>query len=274
MSSAERCESDNNSADVLSEAPEAKAPVPCLDDISPDIYGPNTIVIIREHVCQFLYKEEHGPHVFFDTATRKPLPLHTSEILALMESKEYVRPGGDTPCSEAPAELDEVGRQYLRLAFGSINETPRKAGATRFLYVGHFVSKILSASAEGILFSKNKENAQIVVEEVDAAIEEKNKQLPRSEQIVPPAHRQPRTVLSWLERETERGLGPVGQVHLNALKHHDRKLPEQVFDTIGKTIQEVVKVSGKIGPKKVYDLVCGKIRESNCRIEAAPKHEI
>jgi hypothetical protein len=116
MSSTDRRESENiNSADPLADPQEERARVPCLDDISPDVYGPNAVVIIKGHVCQFLYREEHGPHVFFDTATRKPLPLHTSEILALMESKEYIRPGGDTPSSEAPTELDEVGRQYLRL---------------------------------------------------------------------------------------------------------------------------------------------------------------
>jgi hypothetical protein len=107
MSSTDRRESENiNSADPLADPQEERARVPCLDDISPDVYGPNAVVIIKGHVCQFLYREEHGPHVFFDTATRKPLPLHTSEILALMESKEYrrapLRLRKSGPASESP----------------------------------------------------------------------------------------------------------------------------------------------------------------------------
>jgi len=139
---------------VLSDPPKVEAPLPCLDVISPDELKPNSVVVIRGHICQFLYHEEHGPHYFFDTETRKLLPLHTSEIVSLMNSKEYFRPGGDTPSSEKPADLDEAGRQYLRMAFGSIREKPRKAAAARFMYVGYYLSLIYAARADGTVFAR------------------------------------------------------------------------------------------------------------------------
>src|SRR6266478_6159113 len=214
MNSTDRSESDSiNSADPLSDSPEIETPIPSLDDIEPDTLRPNEIVIIRGRVCQFLYREEHGPRFYFDTEAQKPFALHTTDILGLMESKDYIRPGEDTPSLEIPAELNAARSQYLRMALGSIRKTPREAAEAKFLYVGHFLSKILSAP-EGLPFSKNEANAQIVIDEVDAAIEKKNKELPKAKQIACPARRRPRTVLWWLQKECERHLGPVGQVHL------------------------------------------------------------
>jgi hypothetical protein len=116
MSSTDRSESHStNSADPLSDSPEIETPIPSLDDIEPDTLGPNGIAIVRGRVCQFLYREEHGPtkgpRVYFDTETRTTFRLHTSDILGLMESREYIRPGEDTPSLEIPTELDEVGLQ-------------------------------------------------------------------------------------------------------------------------------------------------------------------
>jgi putative transposase len=250
---------------VLSDPPEVEAPLPSLDDISPDELKPNSVVVIRGHICQFLYHEEHGPHYFFNTETRKQLPLHTSEIVSLMNSNEYFRPGGDTPSSEKPGDLDEAGRQYLRMAFGSIREKPRKAAAARFMYVGYYLSLIYTARADGTVFAKNAENAQRVVDEVDAAIEAENQSRAPAARIMSPKCRQPRTVLDWVKKEFDLGLGEVGQVHGNAIKHHDRKLPEEWFTLIAVTIREALTVSGKMTPTKIYNLVVGKLRESGAK---------
>src|SRR5262245_40783977 len=120
MSGDATSDSDHNDPHYpLSEPSNAVSPIPCLDDIEHDTIEPEQIVYIKRRICQFLYREEHGPRLYFDSKARKPIPLHTSEILALMETGDYVVPGGDTPSSDPPAELDEAGRQYLRMAFGS-----------------------------------------------------------------------------------------------------------------------------------------------------------
>src|SRR5262249_9873135 len=51
------------------------------------------------------------------------------------------------------------------------------------------------------------------------------------------------------------------QVHGNALKQHERRLPARVFEIIAETIREMISVSGKMGPAKVFHTVRGKINE-------------
>jgi transposase InsO family protein len=187
------------------------------------------------------------------------------EIVRLKREGSYIVPGGDSPSSpHVSRELVEAERRYLQMSIGSVPEKPRKRAEARFLYVGTFLSKILEAEAEGALFAKNEDNAKLVVVEVNAAIEKHN-----AETSAPAAHIkipkrcQPRTVLSWVKLECEERLGPVGQVHRNSLRKHERKLPQKVFDTIAEVIRAAVELSGKVTPRKIFHLTSAIIKEKN-----------
>jgi hypothetical protein len=249
---------------ILSDPPAEEQSNPSLDDIMPDPLVANQRVFVQGRVVEFLYKEKHGPHVYFDTGEREQFSLHTADIVKLKPTGDYVVPGGAGPIRPQVPELDEAERKYLRMSLGSVRRTPRRRGSERFLYVGHYLSKIYDAQSQGQLFARNEENAALVVKEVDAIITARNAEEPDpAKHIVIPRRRQPRTVLDWVAKEINEGLGEVGQVHRNALNPHDRKLPERVFDIILETIREAISVSGKMTPTKVYNLTCGKIKELN-----------
>jgi putative transposase len=249
---------------LLSESHEDDVRVPCLDDLMPDDLHVNDLVVISGRLLQYVAKEEHGPLVFFDGDEKRTVRLRTSEIIDLMNSGEYVRPGGDSPSSEDIAKLNEAERQRLRMLFGSVRAKPRKNAQVKYLYVGHYLSKIVSARADNQVFARTEPKAKIVIEEVDAILKRHNEDQPdASKHLLRPRCIAPRTVLGWVENELKHRLGEVGQVHGNALIQHERKLPQMVFDIIAETIREMVSVSGKIGPTKIFHTVCGKIRELN-----------
>lgn len=250
---------------VLSDPPSIEPAYPGLDDIMPDPLEPNQKVFIDGSVVEFLYKHEHGPHEFYDTKARKQFSLHTTEILRLKKAGVYVVPGGDSPSTpQVSRELEEAERRYLQMSIGSVPAKPRARAEGHYLYVGAFMSKIADAEANGDLFAKNEENAKLVVAEVDAAIAEKNAEESNPvEHIEIPKCRQPRTVLEWVRKECEKGLGPVGQVHKNSLRPHDRKLPQEVFDMIAEIIRAATELSGKVTPRKIFNLTAGMIKENN-----------
>jgi putative transposase len=250
---------------VLSDPPSIEPTYPGLDDIMPDPLEPNQKVFIDGNVVEFLYKHDHGPHEFYDTKARKQFPLHTAEIVRLKKAGVYVVPGGDSPSTpQVSHELEEAERRYLQMSIGSVPAKPRSRANVRYLYVGAFLSKIADAEANGDLFAKNKENAELVVAEVDDAIAKENaEESDLAKHIKIPKRRQPRTVLEWVRRECEKRLGPVGQVHKNSLRRHDRKLPQVVFDTIAEIIRAATELSGKVTPRKIFHLTSGMIKEKN-----------
>jgi hypothetical protein len=232
-------------ASVLSDPPSVEL---SLDDIMPDPLVANQRIFFDGDIIEFLYKEPHGPHVFFDTRERKPVYLKTVDIVRLKGEGRYVVPGGDSPrAPQVSRELADAERRYLQMSIGSVPKTPRKRAEVRFLYVGHFLSKIVDAEATGEVFAKTEENAALVVAEVDAIILEKNKDKKNAHEhiIMIPVRRQPRTVLAWLQRECEENLGPVGQVHKNSTLKHERKLPQEVFDIVAETIRAAIDFSGR-----------------------------
>jgi putative transposase len=261
----ERSDGETEQHSVLSDPISSVQDFPTLDDIMPDPLEANQKVFIDGNVVEFLYKHEHGPHEYFNAKARKQFSLHTAEIVELKNDGSYVVPGGGSPSApQVSRELADAERRYLQMSIGSVPKKPRSRAEVRFLYVGTFLNKILGAEAEGGSFAKNKDNAKLVVAEVDEAIAKQNaEESDPAEHIVIPKRRQPRTVLAWLKRECETRLGPVGQVHKNALLEHDRKLPQDVFDTIAEVIRAAVELSGKFTPRKIFNLTAGIIKEKN-----------
>jgi putative transposase len=255
---------------VLSDPPETRQEDPNLDDIMPDPLEANQRVFIDGRIAEFLYKHDHGPHEFLDPKARKQFPLHTAEIMQLKKLSLYIVPGGDSlTAPQVSRELEESERRYLQMSIGSVPRQPRSRAEAKFLYVGHFLSKILDAAAEGELFAKNEDNAALVVAEVDAIIAKRNEEeKDAANHILIPRWRAPRTVLAWVQVECEKKLGPVGQVHKNSTREHERVLPQAVFDIIAETIRTAIGFSGKFGPRKIFTLAWAKIKEQNDLIDA------
>jgi transposase InsO family protein len=257
---------DSGGSDRLAEAPAPAPEHPTLDHLMADNLKPDDIAVIDGEIHQFIHKEPGpGPHVFLNTDQRKTAFFGTGQLLSKMTDGSYIRPGGGTvPSIEDLAKLDDVERQRLRAVLGAIRAKPRKAAQIRWLYVGHFMSKIWSSRAEGVLFTKNIENAALVVAEVDGLLEAHNRQQADPKNfLTPPRCRMPRTVLKWVENEKTYGLQEISQVHGNALKEREHKLPKFVFECIATTIRELVALSGKITPQAVFRIVRGRITEHN-----------
>jgi putative transposase len=251
--------------DILAEPAETQVRHPCLDDLLADNLVHGDLVVIDGLLHQFQYKEKDaGPHIFFDTHNQKSAPFYTAELINLMNEGSYIRPGGGKISADDLKNLDEAGRERLRLLLGSVRTKPRKKAQIRWLYVARFLNKISEAQAQGELFARVESNAIIVTEEVDKMLLEANAaQSDPGKHLVRPKCVQPRTVLTWVANELSDGLAEMGVVHGNALKPRDRVLPQFVFDTIALQMRTLFKQSGKITPEQLFRAVRGQLKHLN-----------
>jgi hypothetical protein len=251
--------------DILEEPAEAPVRHPCLDDLLADNLSHGDLVVINGLLHKFQHKEKGaGPHVFFDTDNQKSAYFYTAELINLMNEGSYIRPGGSKISMEEIASLDAAGKQRLRQLFQAVRAKPRAKAQIKWIYVARFLNKISEARAQGDRFSKVIKNAEIVTKEVDDMLVEANRAQPDpSKHLVRPKCVQPRTVLSWVQKEAEDGMAEMGMVHGHALKGRPKVLPQFVFDTIAEQFRALFKMSGKITPEQLFRTVRGVIREHN-----------
>ena len=251
--------------DILADPAEARVRHPCLNDLLADNLSHGDLVVINGLLHKFQHKEKDaGPHVFLDTDNQKSAYFYTAELINLLNDGSYIRPGGSTISAEDIASLDEAGKQRLRQLFQSVRAKPRAKAQIKWVYVARFLNKISEARAQGERFSKVIENAEIVTKEVDDMLIEANGAQPDlSKHLVRPKCVQPRTVLSWVQKEVEDGMAEMGMVHGHALKGRPKVLPKFVFDTIAEQFRALFKMSGKITPEQLFRIVRGVIREHN-----------
>jgi putative transposase len=251
--------------DILAESAETQVRHPCLDDLLADNLVHGDLVVINGLLHQFQYKEKDaGPHIFFDTDNQKSAPFYTAELINLMNDGSYIRPGGSKISADELKNLDEAGRERLRLLLGSVRAKPRKKAQIRWLYIARFLNRISEAQAKGEKFAKVKANAEIVTKEVDDMLLESNRaQADPSKHLERPRCVQPRTVLNWVANELSDGLQEMGVVHGNAVKPRNKVLPQFVFNAIAVQMRTLFKQSGKITPEQVFRAVRGQLKHLN-----------
>lgn len=238
-------------------------PSPSLDDMLADDLNAGDLVFIDETVLEFLTKLPRGPHVFWNSQDHKQVNYHTAELLKLIEQRRYYRAGRER-FSGKPFEAPETMQDGANKVFVTIPDGPREKAKVKWRYVAHFRQRTIAAESEGLSFHRNVENAKIVIEEIDAQIDAENATVAdRSELIIKPRGRSPRTLLRWLSKEMELNLQEAGLAHLNSMRKPASRLPQIVFDTIARTIRECMNISGKITPSKVHILTSDAIDAYN-----------
>jgi putative transposase len=228
---------------------------PNLDDLMADDLHPHDVVFIDDKAHEFLRKEPHGPHVFWNGVDKEEARYTTIQFLKLQAAGRYCHPQRNGPKFDDKKDGEKLAKEHrerLRFAFAAFAERPRSLAAAKWLYVQEFLARIRNAEAEGGKYHRNHENAASVIAFTDDWIERKNaEEKNRAKWIVKPRNRCPRSLLRWVARELKMQLQEAGLIHFNAVKPRRRRLPGTVFVIIASTIREMVKISAKLGPTKI-----------------------
>jgi transposase InsO family protein len=249
------------------------------DDLTTD-----DIVVIKDRWLRFMEKPEGQPHLFYDDKSKQFVPYWTTELLRFQVDRLYHRPGRRTSAFGGASDEKERGKlkeieaqrsAHLRLAYLAFPSTVRARSDVKWRYVTHFRNEMLLAEAGGLKFDRNKENAEAVIEAVDAQIDKLNKNEKKPEKHIIKPDRSPRSLLRWVARELSMKIQQSSLLHGNAVRRHERKLPQTVFDIIARETRNLVEISPKLGPTKIKIVVDAAIEEYNFKNKAnLPKPQL
>lgn len=231
-------------SDSLNETGIAVPAVVSFDDIMPDDLGIGETVFIDDEPAIFLGKE--GAPLWFKKATQGSFPVAVADYL------RGIADGSIRRVESAPSPLLLSDLSEIRSAFRRLPDAVRAKADAKAAYVNGYWAAYHEAAARGERFSRTLANAAIIVARVDAQLIEQG--------IVPPRRRQPRTVLSWIEKSAKaRGVETLA--HGNASAIRARRISPRVLEEIHAKIRSAVEEFPLLGPTKLRSLVDGRLKE-------------
>jgi putative transposase len=239
---------------------------PTIDSILFDDLEAEQNVMIDDVTHKFVMKlPDDGPHLFLNTKRGETVRHSTTKLFELLDQRRYYNPGRTRISFEQVKSIDEA-RILIAKAYNTINEGPRNLGETKYRYIAEFINRMLIAP-RGRPFDRNHNNAELVIDEVNAQIFRENQALPANKKIFQPKTSS-RSVLRWVADELKLQLQERACVHLNAVKARKRKLPKEIFSIIALEIRKMLDISPRFGATKILIRVNAEITKRNAPIIA------